>query len=136
MAADTLQNINGTRVGHVMKIARRWDGTLVSGAGHATYLYDLRQWADLPKKKRKIGPPLPSKDQENSMGVMIEPDGKIYVLQETGICLSGAEYYAIGSGSEFALGAMAMGASAEEAVRAAIKHDCYSGGEINTISHK
>jgi ATP-dependent protease HslVU (ClpYQ) peptidase subunit len=38
--------------------------------------------------------------------------------------------WAIGSGREYALGALAVGASAKEAVRAAIKYDIYSGGKI------
>lgn len=40
---------------------------------------------------------------------------------------------AIGSGSAYALAAMDMGASAEEAVRAAMKRDIYTGGKIRTV---
>ncbi|KWS07470.1 hypothetical protein [Pseudomonas syringae] len=40
---------------------------------------------------------------------------------------------AIGSGSAFALAAMDMGASAEEAVRAAMKRDIYTGGKVRTF---
>lgn len=40
---------------------------------------------------------------------------------------------AIGSGSPYALAAMDMGASAEEAVRAAMKRDIYTGGTIRTL---
>ncbi|MFA7892982.1 proteasome subunit beta [Pseudomonas putida] len=40
---------------------------------------------------------------------------------------------AIGSGSAYALAAMDMGASAEEAVRAAMKRDIYTGGKVRTI---
>ena len=36
-------------------------------------------------------------------------------------------YYAVGSGSAYAIGAMSLGASPEEAVRAAMKHDAYTG---------
>lgn len=42
--------------------------------------------------------------------------------------LSGS--WALGSGREFALGAMAVGASAKDAVMAAIKYDIYSGGKV------
>ena len=38
--------------------------------------------------------------------------------------------WAIGSGRQFALGAMAVGASAKDAVKAAIKYDMHSGGRI------
>lgn len=40
---------------------------------------------------------------------------------------------AIGSGSPYALAAMNMGASAEDAVRAAMKRDIYTGGKIRTV---
>jgi ATP-dependent protease HslVU (ClpYQ) peptidase subunit len=41
---------------------------------------------------------------------------------------------AIGSGAPYALAAMDMGASAAEAVRAAMKRDIYSGGKVTTIT--
>jgi len=40
---------------------------------------------------------------------------------------------AIGSGAPYALAAMDMGASAEDAVRAAMKRDIYTGGTIRTL---
>ncbi|GGU79148.1 proteasome subunit beta [Pseudomonas laurentiana] len=43
---------------------------------------------------------------------------------------------AIGSGSAYALAAMDMGASAEGAVRAAMKRDIYTGGTIRTMTIK
>lgn len=39
---------------------------------------------------------------------------------------------AIGSGAAYAVAAMDMGASAEEAVRAAMKRDIYTGGKVRT----
>ena len=42
-------------------------------------------------------------------------------------------FYAIGSGCEFATGAMEMGATAEEAVQVAIKHSTSCGGPINVL---
>jgi 20S proteasome alpha/beta subunit len=41
---------------------------------------------------------------------------------------------AIGSGSPYALAAMDMGASAAEAVRAAMKRDIYTGGKVRTLT--
>ena len=41
-----------------------------------------------------------------------------------------AEFYALGNGGHFAMGAMAAGCTAEEAVRLAIKHTIHSGGDI------
>ena len=43
---------------------------------------------------------------------------------------------AIGSGAPYALAAMDMGASAEDAVRAAMKRDIYTGGAVRTVNIK
>lgn len=40
---------------------------------------------------------------------------------------------AIGSGCAYAIAAMDMGASAEDAVRAAMKRDIYTGGTVRTV---
>lgn len=44
-----------------------------------------------------------------------------------------APFYAIGSGWQLALGAMEMGATAEQAVEVAIRHDEGCGGQIDVI---
>jgi ATP-dependent protease HslVU (ClpYQ) peptidase subunit len=46
-----------------------------------------------------------------------------------------ADYAAIGSGGMFAMGAMAHGATAEEAVAAAALHDKNTGGNIQSLHH-
>lgn len=43
---------------------------------------------------------------------------------------------AIGSGYAYAIAAMDMGASAEDAVRAAMKRDIYTGGAVRTVTIK
>lgn len=45
-------------------------------------------------------------------------------------------FYAIGSGSAYALGAMANGASPKEAVKAAMQHDSYTGMGIKGVRLK
>lgn len=44
------------------------------------------------------------------------------------------EFYAVGSGAPYAVGAMAMGASADHAVSIAMRYDCYTGGDIVTMT--
>jgi 20S proteasome alpha/beta subunit len=66
-------------------------------------------------------------------------DGKLMIVghdDKTGIWrqdLDPANPDAIGSGSAYALAAMDMGASAEDAVRAAMKRDIYTGGKVRTL---
>lgn len=54
-------------------------------------------------------------------------DGQIQLINHWG-------YYAWGSGVEFAMGALAHGATAIEAVEIAIRHDPFSGGKIRHYS--
>ncbi len=79
----------------------------------------------------------PSKTPVECSGYVID-DGKLMLIghdDKTGLWrqpldLSNAD--AIGSGSAYALAAMDMGASAEEAVHAAMKRDIYTGGKVRT----
>lgn len=57
-------------------------------------------------------------------------EGKAFVCYELQVELVG-KYNAIGSGSFLALGAFSMGATAEQAVEVAIKHDLHCGGNVN-----
>jgi hypothetical protein len=43
-------------------------------------------------------------------------------------------FFAVGSGGDIALGAMHMGAAPEQAVKAAIRFDVFSGGRIQTMT--
>jgi hypothetical protein len=67
-------------------------------------------------------------------------DGKLMMIghdDKTGIWkqdLDPSNPDAIGSGAQYALAAMDMGASAEDSVRAAMKRDIYTGGIIRSIT--
>ena len=63
-----------------------------------------------------------------------DEEGKCqYVWLEVGNCNKG-DFYSIGSGSSFALGALAQGADAAEAVKVASKFDLGTSGELYTCS--
>ncbi len=117
------------RIGHMQKIARRKDGTLVGAAGNASYVVALIKWAKSPAKGK---PPLPPND--GGTGLVISPSGRITLLDDDGPSECDTDYIAIGSGGEIALGAMGYGASAKEAVEVAIKHDCHSGGNVAFVA--
>lgn len=80
----------------------------------------------------------PSKDPVECSGFVAD-NGKLMMVghdDKTGIWkqpLDPANADAIGSGSANALAAMDMGASADEAVRAAMKRDIYTGGTARTM---
>lgn len=47
--------------------------------------------------------------------------------------LNKRKFYALGSGTDVAIGAMAQGAGAVEAVKIASKYDCHTGGKIKVV---
>lgn len=72
------------------------------------------------------------------MAICMDEDDKYVITKYDGNGTQGfqvqADYASIGSGVELALGAMYHGATAVEAVEAAIYHDNTSGGEIQSLT--
>lgn len=64
--------------------------------------------------------------------VMLTADHKMFTFQHPlRLMPINSKFYAIGSGSHFAMGAMEFGASPYEAVKAATKHDIFSGMKVD-----
>lgn len=76
-------------------------------------------------------------DLPDLRAIVVRPDGAVH-LYDDNIWASGpigpADFFALGSGTEYALGAMHMGASAAEAVEAAIRFDANSGGAVMVLT--
>jgi hypothetical protein len=69
--------------------------------------------------------------------LLVHPNGRLEGYEgKRWSRIVGAEYAALGSGSPYALGAMAVGASAIQAVRAGIRHGALSGGRVQYVSLK
>jgi len=66
-------------------------------------------------------------------GLAVSWKNEVLMLGDEGWYPIKSEYCAIGSGSSHAVGALAAGASATQAVEIAIKHNPYCGGEIVVI---
>lgn len=65
----------------------------------------------------------------------VSKEGRVFYLSN-GMGFVGplrADFFAIGTGAAYAYGALAAGASPEEAVEIAISADVYSGGEIRRL---
>jgi len=131
LAADTLCVNGHIRSGFVTKIIRGPNGELGGAAGNAGYNRLFQDWV----AGGRVGDaPIPKQDDEcRDLGFVVLPDGVIEQHEPEGLNLIRADMYAAGSGRNVAQGAMAAGASAEEAVRIAIGLDCYSGGEITVL---
>lgn len=127
MAADSLTTCNGMRVAYVRKV---WKcGRLLVGAAGDGALG--RKFLQFVKDGIKDDGPFTGKTEGN--GVVITPDNKIVCWGTGGASVYDWPYFALGSGEAIATGALEAGATAEEAVAAAIRVDVHSGGPIISV---
>lgn len=131
MAADSLATAGGTVGGYSRKIAKRDDGALIGcsgGAGHAARL--MQAFLD-----HRLEAEEPTKDKDNPYAALVVmPDGSVWRATEAAPLhqQAAAPFYTEGCAYQILLGAMAFGASAEEAVRVAIDWEIHCGGEVHT----
>jgi ATP-dependent protease HslVU (ClpYQ) peptidase subunit len=69
-------------------------------------------------------------------GLVITETGKVLFFENRAWIRLDLPYVAMGSGNSFAYGALAMGASAKQAVQAAMGLDAGSGGKVMTLELK
>lgn len=127
LAADSLSTSNGLRDNVGRKIWRV-GRLLVGAAGGRGDCLRFRAWV----AEGCIGPN-PFVGSEGGNGLVITPEGQVACWGTAGPWPVTSPFYSLGSGYQIAVGAMEMGASAEEAVRAAIVHDTCSGGPVQTL---
>lgn len=123
-----------------LKKVRKINGCLVGGAGRLSSVLQFFKWFEEWSDAQVVQGESPhvqvfipeDLDDEDFTGLVVFTDGVIFMYEGGKRCyeIVGAEYYAIGSGADFALSAMDAGASAEDAVKVAIKRDVFSGGEL------
>ncbi|SCW95543.1 hypothetical protein [Ancylobacter rudongensis] len=134
MAADT-RAYSGSKVpiGNKVKIWRIEGGALIGvatakpGQGEM-FVQWVRDGAD------PHNAPTSAPDFE---ALLVRPNGEALFFYDS-FLPSGpliAPYFAIGSGSQYALGALAVGAGAEAAVAAAVELDQFTGGLVTRLEH-
>lgn len=127
MAADTLvTTYGGTRTTHAHKIERykKW---LIGGAGTFGVMTVARAWID---GKANVNEVIDFGKIDDSTILMVSPKGVVYSADTgSGLVLpKHAPFAAIGSGTDAALGAFLMGATAIQAVEAGKQVDTGCGG--------
>lgn len=126
LAADS-QATSGTLRSRVVKIVRSPSGFLCAGAGEFSAIIPWLRWVEHG---------LVPEDQPEHLGskatvIIVDPRGKAYTLEGTPIRVPVRDkFWAIGTGAELAIGAMAMGADAAQAVKVAAKFDVHTGGRV------
>lgn len=125
MAADTAIWRGNVIIGYRQKIKRLHDGRLFAGSGVSGVILHCCDWLDGLVEK-----PAPVSDGDFD-GLILGADGALRVDYGFRVYETAQNDFAFaGSHSELLLGALAAGASAEEAVRIAIKYGDAAGGEV------
>ena len=110
-------------------------GHLVGFSGDFDLAQTLKHWfkegADISNY-----PAFQSEDDKFVAMLVITPNKEIlkYERSPHPILMNESKVYAMGSGRDFAVGALAMGATAEEAVRIASLHESGCGMGIDTLT--
>lgn len=126
MVADSATTCDGVQMGIAPKVAQTADDGLLGCCGNLSESTRFQRWLQDGANLEDLES-IPNKS--NSEGLWIQTTGEMFLViadPPIAIEIKGREFFAIGSGSEIALGAMAAGASAEEAVRICCQYDCYS----------
>jgi ATP-dependent HslUV protease subunit HslV len=131
LAADSLITA-GNRIAtsvSATKIVRLSDGRLL---GHCGQMRHMKPLIAFLEGRAERYPDM----EKDATAMVVHLDGRVelhYGRHPDEAFEEDAEFFAIGSGAELALGAMAVGASAIDAVRAAIRFDTSSGGEVKHL---
>lgn len=134
LAADSMSLAgNIIQPGSVIKIVRGPRGELGGACGSTAFCENWKLWVsgslnEMPEHEGPVG------DEGGDMGIVVHPDGRLELFEHNGSYFVDGPYFADGAGAAVAMGAMYMGATAEQAIRAAIKHDAFTGGEPTLLS--
>lgn len=87
----------------------------------------LRQITSIPIPENIV------EDMDNFNAIVVSPYGEVFFYESSRFSTPSDTPVCIGSGSEYAYGALAMGADAVKAIECAMKYDLFTGGEIKSV---
>jgi ATP-dependent HslUV protease subunit HslV len=77
----------------------------------------------------------PIKAKSDFHAIIIRQNGDVYYMEDALVPIKiHNKFFSIGSGNNYAMGAMEAGADAEESVKIASKYDPHTNGHIETLS--
>lgn len=113
------------------KIFKLPNGAYLSGAGLFDDIVEIAAWfaAGCPPETN------PDCSEDSTDLLLMEADGSCYWLTDPFLRKMKITegYYAVGSGAKYAIGAMAAGKSAKDAVLIAAKHDPDTGNGVDVV---
>ena len=143
MAGDSRMALGNHHVGdYAEKVFRIQDWTVgVAGAYSEclAFLDMIEEQIERARVQETTFLPIPEsvvEDMENFSAIVVNPAGDVFVFETSRFSVPTQAPVCIGSGSDYAYGALAMGATAEQAVQVASQYDLYTGGGIKVIDCK
>jgi ATP-dependent protease HslVU (ClpYQ) peptidase subunit len=124
LAADTCRVVNGIAT-KCSKLHRLEDGSVFAGAGNSTDIAKCFRWLTGGEK--------PANELESLSALHLTEDGLFYIDGALEPLLMDQEYWAVGSGADFAIAGMFMGMSAQDAVTLASKLDIHTQLPLEVI---
>ncbi len=124
IAADS--QASGDHIRMVKKIYH-WEGSFFGCCGYHQQALAFKEWISSGKDKPTRG------DMDEFHSLFINTKGKCLRYDSMLIPYEADPPFAIGSGCDFAMGAMLAGKTAEEAVEIAKKLDPYTGGDVQVV---
>ncbi len=103
-----------------------YDGALVGVSGSYADMMKAIDWLNDTNGMER-----PAIDDQNTM-LVITKDGTVQLFQSKlmAMTLENADFFAVGSGGDYAMGALAMGASFEDAIGIAHMYDSNTGPDV------
>ena len=136
LAADTAIWNGDTLTGHATKIVKNRHNYLVGATGDYPICQDFISWVEehLGDIEELGDFPVPDEGADIA-GIIISPEDIVTHYDGNGYPIVGivSPYYAEGLGADMAIGAMAAGATAEQAVQICIDHLARVGGSVDTV---
>lgn len=124
IAADRRSSYHGNPS---KKLRRMKDGSVCGGAGESEAIRQAISFLDNDRDS------MPSKGEQTILRVFA--DGRAEYTHELGERMAiELPYFAIGTGRDYAMGALAMGATAQQAVEIASRFDSDSGGGVDVLT--
>ena len=137
MAADSGNWLSNVTYRSALKIARGPDGSLHGVAGNAGEGCEYLRWVEAGMEGDPPKPEVTNREDGSGafIALVVPPEGDVVRLWTA----FGFEdhhdvpFIAIGAGSELAIGAMAAGASAEQAVEIVAQHSGYAALPVRVV---
>lgn len=130
MAADSSIWEGSLFVGRKQKVLRTSNGTLLATCGYSGMSDPFAEWVNAGEPADNL-PRLPPDTDFSAL--VLYPDEQVFTFDGRFMRQRvKADFYALGSGEAFALGAMHAGASAEDAIKAACEFDAWSRGPVQS----